>query len=1107
MKKPLVIAIFVIVTLICLCIMTIAFIYISQNYHFEKAPAEEKNISRPLPPEVEVILPQQGASYAINDYVPLVAGTSGYNKIVAFEVWIDGQLYASSAQVNIGGSTNIIDQWSWQPATLGSHSILFRSVDEKGLTAYSEIIQIKAGEATGTVSPINPAEGQTLQDVAAEKNVPVEELVAQNPTLEIDAPLSPDVEVFVPNPPDEVEIVDISQNKPYQPPPPPPGSPGGTSIINDIIQFLPVSLQKAVEPVLQNGGADNGSGGGSGNGSAGSPPMAPTLIKSEQTGSCEVYMEFKDISSTEQGFRVFRANPYMTDFSMESEMPPQIGNNITYSDKGLNIKGKWSYYVEAYNTFGKTQSLPVVFDISDPSCFPPEPDQSKLIMYGPLQVVTFTDEMMVETSKKVEQAFVYLTVNGQTRRIPDDVHTFMQGSGYHFDLMPYLLSIVDTLPPTTDKYYIKVELWGWDNFKPYLIGSYNKVIENMALLYACLITPGDNCDSENSAWNQRVVIPEEMDPATAQIRYKLVTLKKHHQPYLMMGVENQFHVPPYYELFSTHFIGETSVEYPPLTPMYFDANLGKHLTSNPNLTKGCVDKYHNSDSYLKEVATWDCESNELAYNRDEFVVGATVALYAGSPGAFPESNRVYIAYKSRPVQTVEESTTYTPTWPDLYQIEFLEDTYTPAVPARPDRWGCYVYKSGDKKGIMECPEIIPGDPCANTFSSSCMEAGINYEVGEIKKALEWGVKCYDLWVNGYVEGLQRIIPGCKENKWCAKITQTAVYAVWTYLTGLPPQAPSSEKLAEEGIEYLVEYGVETYVEQYLGNPEWFENLPPEVKEELKSMFGKGKEAFKKELTKVLISAYINAKQQGMMYTSVPCIYPDAARARGKVAKCPDPGVEWEPAEGAAITPPTIQVKITRKPITENNNFGTDATSVTSADKTKYGLRITSKTINNYRVGKKLAWSGYKEDITSAECHCSEVDSETGIPQCVYVSAVPCWWVIDKPMEGGLYKNIEIPIPWLEPGESTIITIKFENQVYWSDDKEWAITQHTNAESFKWGALYGDDWEYLYWGGETTFTAEEVCPSNQAKKVFCGSKDEYMPEVPDPTKIMNWTTEP
>ena len=131
-------------------------------------------------------------------------------------------------------------------------------------------------------------------------------------------------------------------------------------------------------------------------------------------------------------------------------------------------------------------------------------------------------------------AYFYVTINGESRRIPADSSTFFQqGSGYTFDLSEYLLETIETLPEATE-YRINVQLWGWKGGKPTLIKEYNQVISDFTRLLGCLeISPGD-CDAPNAVWSTHVMVPQSVELKNLNLRFKDDDITKIHR----CGLEN-----------------------------------------------------------------------------------------------------------------------------------------------------------------------------------------------------------------------------------------------------------------------------------------------------------------------------------------------------------------------------------------------------------------------------------------------------------------------------------------------------------------------------------------------------------------------------------------
>ena len=1069
MNKSCVTAILIIIAITSLCVVGAGAVYFFTSSGTTPLDSPFKKV--PNPPEITVETPKFGKTWRVNDNIPLLAITTGESRIMAFEVWIDGQLYGTRDDLAQADLNTVVGEWFWQPATLGTHSIMYRSVDILGLTTYSEIIQIQAVAAVEALQVVTPETGQTLNDVAVANNVNLQKVLDLNPDVYPAGPLPPGSNIFIPHAPVPVKAIDLSGLHNYEVPE--VEGPAGEGS-NVWIQTLPGPIAEILGPAFDNK-PDS------------ALPAAPTLIKAENQGACDVYLEFKDNSNNEDGFRIYKANPTTKDFTEDAELPPLITKNIVQLDKGLNVKGAWTYYAAAFNTYGESKSLPVVIQITDASCFPKEPEPVAGVDTS-IQILDFSEWGVFTVDENVDQAYVYLTINGQSRRIPEGA-TFMQGSGYKFDLTKYLLSAVETLPPTTKAFHIKVELWGWEGNKPYLAGMYVKDITNFTILLGCMVTAGDACDSDNSKWSQNIVIPEEVEPASVNFRFKLISFNSFNVININMSSQLLAQSPSWYEMFSFHRTILDGEGNPPFQPYYFNESLAPYLSGT------LQDPTYQFNNCLGDK---ECKSTFFANNFDNkgwFKMYYEIDPFMSKYGAKdPEkSNRVYIMHNSTPDPTVEQSTPQTPALPDLYQVEFVDGSYTPAALANPALWGCIRYledADGFKKGEIHCPPQIPENPCVtDEYSSACLAQMATQEWNIVTETYDFIVKMYAEAFAAVVKGITGVIPGCDSSDACKYVVQKAVEVVWTYITGLPTSMPTSDEVQAAGMDYIISYAVDETVAGMIDESGIKELLPADSVD----YFNTKTDEFKQVLKDKIKDQLLASKRGSSGNLTVSCKNDDIAKSKGRLPLCPTGA--WEPAPGSDITPPTIKVKITRKPFDQNNNFGTDPSTITPQDAASYGLKITSHTINTYRVGTIIPmYGGYVENYPIESSPCTN-DTGEEAKVCYFNSlVVPGWWRVTQPLEAAPYKDIELPIPWMQPGENLEYTVTLTPNRYFYTSHLGSI-HNIEQDPAKIALRQGDDWPFLYYFGETKLHVEEVCPSNLADKVFCGSSDDFSPAIP------------
>ena len=1070
MKKLWVIVVLVVV--ICFCMILAGVLYFSKTNPIEKTAQISAVLKAPAPPEIKIYSPAFGGSWRVNDHIPLQALTSAKSRIMAFEVWIDGKLFGTRDDLKQNSLNIVAGEWFWQPGTVGAHTILFRSVDQDGLTAYSDMIRINAREAVEAVEAVKAEKGQTLTDLAASKQVDLEKVKDLNPAVNPDEPLAPGKNIFIPHPPVPVKWIELSALIPY-----------GITLVekpadksNDWITLVPESLVPFIYGIIQKPAAS-------------SLPAAPTLVTAQNVGACDVSLEFKDNANNEDGFRIYRSNPEMKDFTKAADLPMLLTKNIIFTDKGLHLKGKWAYYAVAFNAAGESKSLPVTLEISDASCFPKEPQPSaNKNNLAPL-LLKFDDLFKFTVDENVEQAYIYLTINDQTRRIPDGNDTFLQGSGYKFDLTKYLLAAAETLPSTTRAYHIYVELWGWKDNKPYLAGSYTRDITDFTLLLACQVTPSDHCDGDNSLWTQNIVIPEDVDAAKVMLRFKLISFNSFENYVTTMAAQRVPQNPTWFDPFAVFGTDVIDQKHPAFEPYYFFDSLGPYFDIYQpgdffNSSNSCV------DGKLCKSKTFGIFFKSTGWFKIYYEVQPRLSADFAAA-----SNRVYVMHKTLPAPPVEETTPKTPSLPDLYDVEFLKDKYTPALPADPAMWGCIRYledADGFLKDHISCPKPIPNDPCSGFGANlACIE----------KMAVEEGAIIVDTWdyiAASYTEAfswianqIAGVIPGCSSSDTCQMIVLKTVQTAWTYVTGLPSSLPSSSELAsagiDSGLDYIVGFAVEDTAAGLIDDSGINDVIPQEAKD----YFNTKKEEFKQLIKDKIKDKLMALKRGSSGHTTESCLYPDIAHSRGLEPVCPSGA--WEPAPGSQITPPTVQVKITRKAWDPKN--GPDPFAAASKSNSDYGLKITSHTLNTNRVGTIIPWfDGYVENYPTESIACKE--EYKGETRYTYINnqLVPCWFVVNTSLEGTPFKDTEIPIPVLKAGENMTYTIELKLNRYYYPEHLSNFTR-TETDPDKHALFSGDDWGFLYFFGETRLHVEEVCKSNLPAKLYCGSSDDFTPPIP------------
>ena len=710
---------------------------------------------------------------------------------------------------------------------------------------------------------------------------------------------------------------------------------------------------------------------------------------------------------------------------------------------------------------------------------------------------------VITNNGPVDMAYVYLNINGVSRRLPDDIHTFLKGSGYQFDLTEYMLASIATLPQAP-QYNITVELWGWVGNEPELMQKYAKVITDFTMMYGCVVTAADACDNDASAWTTDVtILPFDIVNGQMQllgldqihVRFKVITLKA------SSGYAVELYDMPYGKIngysdldkyYYTDAVNGNLV--PGVTPFYVDDALGEMFSHNTSAQQYCTGDEPCQNNYIYQRYSG---GTPFTFYYEVTPIGPVENTF----GRFATSNRVYVRFAQAPESVAQ--TPLSPTLPDIFKVEFLPDTYVPAKAADSNLWGCIRYLEdypNHPAGSIDCPQPLPEDPCSSQFSLSCA-GNLLTETGKmIVDGYDWLAAKSGEAVGFLVNIISAVIPGCDSSSACQWVVQKAVELTWTYLTGLPPNLPNSEQLLDQGLVYIVDYAVDGQISALLADSTFADSLPQEAKDYINDHT----DEFKLEIISQIKAKYLEYHRGRGGAVTESCQYPDIAKSKGKSPLCPDPNAAWEPYPGSNITPAIIDVKISRKLATENTNYNTDVASVTPKDAFNYSLKVTSSTTNSARIGQIIPMrGGYMENYPANSCdamtECYK-NSNGDPPDCrggyAGNNMYPCYFKVNQPMQGVLYTDYLITIPWIDTGQSVEVPINFNRNSYWYAGHDKYIYEIGGSPDI-WTAEMGDDWLYLYYFGQTTLKAETVCTSNVPDKVFCGSSDEFSPPIPTP----------
>jgi hypothetical protein len=157
--------------------------------------------------------------------------------------------------------------------------------------------------------------------------------------------------------------------------------------------------------------------------------------------------------------------------------------------------------------------------------------------------------------------------------------------------------------------------------------------------------------------------------------------------------------------------------------------------------------------------------------------------------------------------------------------------------------------------------------------------------------------------------------------------------------------------------------------------------------------------------------------------------------------------------------------------------------LTQEEAGSYAVQLNQKRSNDYWKNKFLTHCRYSPPWTPPEGHRPEFDQTHRF--------------IDSSIVGEQYEKIEMPIPWLAPGESK----QFFIPLVISPDFRISKNQHlpSNATVYPGGTCEHNGWDhmYLYYGGFTTLTGDILCEESGGGLNYCGATDVETITNPNP----------
>jgi LysM repeat protein len=147
----------------------------------------------PSPVSVTLLSPASGVEVEAGGFVPVTSKASAPVTIVKTEFFIDGQYQDAVTKSPESAS------WTWQAWPVGIHTIYAQVTDLSGEVGQSQVVIVNVLAGKGSFQ-IPAQDGQTLQQIGANYDVPPDQMAGANPHVDPSQPLQDGQPVNVPVP-------------------------------------------------------------------------------------------------------------------------------------------------------------------------------------------------------------------------------------------------------------------------------------------------------------------------------------------------------------------------------------------------------------------------------------------------------------------------------------------------------------------------------------------------------------------------------------------------------------------------------------------------------------------------------------------------------------------------------------------------------------------------------------------------------------------------------------------------------------------------------------------------------------------------------------------
>ncbi len=843
--------------------------------------------------------PLNGSTAGVGSPLPVSAQAISPHPIVRMELWVDNALADTFVPVSVG-TNQYRGSLSWTANATGEHVLVARATDDQGHIGVSNPARVNAILAADSMRMENfvARGGETLEDLASAHGSTVPDILTYNNGLTLGQPLKTGQEIWIPVP---TSYAPPMASAPQALPPASGGGEGAAPALPPLVFWLQTNLLP----------------------SPASPPAAPGLTAVAQ--GCNAALSIEDHSSDESGFFLYRMGPGNAGFARIATLGPHsAGGPVAYTDSGLS--GTYTYYAAAFNPRGESPSVMAQALVAD-GC-------AKEAWSGDLRL----EGGLLLSPLAVDRAYVYASVNGGNwARVPSDPNAFLPAVQGGYDVGPYLANL--TAGADGPVKTLSLDGWGWGGGALAHLGGGNasflsgQAAGDLASLNLWTALEGSPWGSLGPDPSLIPFFPDEFSfPKPGDFLFRWKTGSE------ATGGRWQVSRSPYFLPETILAEGVTDMQPNWQGYSYFNIPFDELLPNAANIrNKPAAPLMHGPVSFGSD------QSLQLDPGQSVFLTqpvlpgmapvggqnGGNTASFGnvslppigggklneyyvhltpmnGNQAAGQVSNTFVVRYdpesgKSDIQIPVLGPEYYTP----LYTVEILD--YTPGAVEDPNHWGCVkivkvypgVISAGFNVGDVHCPDSFTGGGTQGWNGLvhdlgvlvGWAESGLNsvseffqdlkeFAVKIVLKYTPIGASCQ------FAEGVVLPEGACHD-------VITAAVDVGLASMGVPPSIPNFDQMMDQGLDYAVEMGAQEV-----------------LKDSPVPCVGPCEDAVKDTIRKTLKSAIDEVANQSI---APSCVSEDEAHENGREPWCPPPGVVVKPALTAVDSPPTVLLRVTRRP--------------------------------------------------------------------------------------------------------------------------------------------------------------------------------------------------